>query len=287
MGQDRGLDIPLLQQNRKTCRTIAFTSGKAGVGTSILVLNLAVLLAQLGKKVVVLDGDFGLGSIHVLLGCTPRFDTMHVVAGEMRLADTIFKTYQGVGIIPTPSGVVELANLEEEELQSLFDQLDEVEAGCDFLFIDTGPGIGGRVLSLIAAADEAFVVIRPEPTSLAASYGLMKIFIQERISFPFHLLLNMVSNLEQAGQVYDSITQIMLKFLGYHLGCSGFVLSDMCVPRSVVWQQPFVLSNPQSKAAICLRRIAHDLLGNKTQASQSVSASSMLKKILNRVWPKI
>ncbi len=288
MSQDSELDVSLFPKATKKTRTIAFTSGKGGVGISVLALNLAILLAELGKKVVVLDGDFGFGNLHILLGCHPRFYTGHVVAGEMRLVDTIFKTHYGVGIIPTDLGAAELANLDEEEVKNLTDQLEEVRAGCDFLFIDTGSGIGWRVFDLIAVADEAFVVMRPEPTSLADSYALIKIFTQDHMPFPFHLLLNMVSSPQHAGQVYDSVAQILFRFLGYQPGCAGFVLNDAVVPRSVINQHPFVLSSPKSQAAVCLRRIADDLLGHRyrEELNKSISPNSILKNIIKRVWPR-
>ena len=49
-------------------RTIAFTSGKGGVGKSNLVLNTGLLLARQGRRVALLDGDLGLANLTVLMG---------------------------------------------------------------------------------------------------------------------------------------------------------------------------------------------------------------------------
>ena len=50
---------------------LAVTSGKGGVGKTNVAINLAVALARLGHRVGVLDADFGLGNVDVLLGLTP------------------------------------------------------------------------------------------------------------------------------------------------------------------------------------------------------------------------
>src|SRR5712675_646393 len=52
-------------------RVLAFAAGRGGTGRSLLAANVAVYLAQTGKKVVAIDADPAGGSLHLLLG-TPR-----------------------------------------------------------------------------------------------------------------------------------------------------------------------------------------------------------------------
>ena len=67
---------------RRLAQAIAVTSGKGGVGKSNLALNLAVCLAQLGRKVCLLDADLGLANVDVLCNLTPRLTLEHVVSGQ-------------------------------------------------------------------------------------------------------------------------------------------------------------------------------------------------------------
>src|SRR5262249_37053175 len=60
--------------SQRLSRSLLFTSGKGGVGTSNLVLNLAIALAELGQRVIVLDADIGLANLDLLCGLTPRYD---------------------------------------------------------------------------------------------------------------------------------------------------------------------------------------------------------------------
>jgi flagellar biosynthesis protein FlhG len=242
-------------------RTIAFTSGKGGVGKSSLVLNTGLALARRGQRVTILDGDLGLASLNVLLGLSPRFDLRHVVSGERRLSQVILHGPHGLRIIPAGSGVAELAGLGEGARHRLLAQLDDVARSVDYLLIDTGAGISPTVLSLILAADEAMVVTRPEPTALADAYALMKVIVRRDPGYPFHLLINMVRDADEARQIYEGLVAILMKFLSYRPGYAGHVVVDPEVGRAVMQQVPFVVRTPPSPAALAVDGLAAELLG--------------------------
>ena len=263
-------------------RTIAFTSGKGGVGKSNLILNTGLVLARRGKRVTILDGDLGLASLNVLLGLSPRFDLRHVIAGEKRLDQILLSGPHGIKIIPAGSGVAELANLTEDERETFLGQLQELAPTVDFLLIDTGAGLSDTVLNLVVASDEAVVVTRPEPTALADAYALMKVVIQHQAAYPFHLLINMVRDGDQAKQVFDSLAQILLKFLGYQPGYAGYVVMDPSVPRGVVRQVPFTVLAPGCEAARGLEALADRLLGSPVQTSRE--ATPFWKRLARWSW---
>ena len=67
----------------KAIRSVsAFTSGKGGVGTSNLVLNLAIALGEYGRRVVLVDADLGLANIDLLCGLAPACDLGDVFRGR-------------------------------------------------------------------------------------------------------------------------------------------------------------------------------------------------------------
>src|SRR5881396_3090621 len=110
---------PLSSPTGHRRRTIAFTSGKGGVGKSNLVLNTGLLLAARGKRVALLDGDLGLANLTVLLGRTPKHDLGDVLAGTKRLHEIILRGPNNILLIPAGAGVAELANLPADAREEL------------------------------------------------------------------------------------------------------------------------------------------------------------------------
>ena len=53
---------------RPLARIITVTSGKGGVGKSNVAINLAVQFRKMGKRVIILDADFGLANIEIMFG---------------------------------------------------------------------------------------------------------------------------------------------------------------------------------------------------------------------------
>jgi flagellar biosynthesis protein FlhG len=264
-------------------RTIAFTSGKGGVGKSNLVLNTGLLLARHGRRVALLDGDLGLANVTVLMGRAPKYDLRDVIAGDKRLKDIVMEGPNGLLIIPAGSGVAELANLAEAARSGLFEQLREIEESVDFLLIDTGAGISDTVLSLILASDESVVVTQPEPTALADAYALMKVVIQQFPAYPFHVLINMVRDGRQARQVQRSLAEILTRFLGYTPGDAGFVVMDGWVAQAVVQQVPFTVLAPRAPASRCLEDLVARLLGYE-QTPAAAPAKTFWERVSEGPW---
>ncbi|HRE30335.1 MAG TPA: P-loop NTPase, partial [Candidatus Berkiella sp.] len=60
--------------NNKIANVIAITGGKGGIGKTTLSVNLGIAIAQTGKKTYLLDADFGLSNVDVMLGLKPQFE---------------------------------------------------------------------------------------------------------------------------------------------------------------------------------------------------------------------
>ncbi|MCB1192795.1 MAG: MinD/ParA family protein [Leptospiraceae bacterium] len=250
---------PIPMNGKSKTRIIAITSGKGGVGKSTFSVNLGISLAREGKKVLVLDGDFGLANINVLFGIIPQYNLYHVVKGHKSLQDIIISTQEGIDIIPGANGYTQLANLDDEKRNSLIQNFSFLD-NYDYIFIDTGGGISSNVIGLIMASDEVIVITTPEPTSITDSYGLIKSVIAQEKEKKLSLVVNRAKDEKEGKKVASRLASISLKFLGVTLEEQGIIFLDEDVEKSIRAQKPLVVNYPNSKAAICIQKITQSVI---------------------------
>lgn len=249
--------------NAPRARTLAITSGKGGVGKTTMSVNLSVQLAQMGRRVVLIDADLGTANADVLCNLAPRGGLAHVVAGRMSLEEAMVDAPGGFRLVPGASGLAQMAALSEYERSRLMDQMHTMEAEADLVVIDTGAGVGPNVLGFLAAADEVLVVTTPEPTAITDAYALIKTLVREKRQHEEEssvcLLVNQVRDEGEAKAVYDRIAAVCQRFLGLTPRLAGHVVSDPRVALSVRRRNPFVIESPSCTASGCLHRLAHRL----------------------------
>src|SRR5262245_23914783 len=133
---------------RASAPVLAVASGKGGVGKSTVVANLAIALASLGRRVLVLDADFSLANIDVLLGLAPRFTIQHFFQGECSLAELVVDGPAGIHVIPAASGITDLTRIDPTRRRALLESLESLREEHDCLLIDAPAGIGENVVHL-------------------------------------------------------------------------------------------------------------------------------------------
>lgn len=241
-------------------RVVAVTSGKGGVGKTHVACNLAVLAARAGRRVLVLDADLGLANADIVLGVAPHYHLGHLLEGSVPLDDILAEGPEGVRVLAASTGVQELTQLDDQQKLRLVSALDAIEDRFDLVLIDCGAGIGDNVLFFAGAAQEALLVISPEPTSLTDAYAAVKVLSQQGGVERFSVVVNPVPTEAHGREVFGKLTRVTDRFLTARVSFLGWVPRDENLQRALMAQRPVVDLFPRSPSSRALGDIARTLL---------------------------
>jgi len=253
-----------------TFRTIAVASGKGGVGKTNLTLNLAIALAQLEKKVMILDADLGMANVDILLGLVTQYNLLSVIKGHKSLAEIIVEGPLGIKIIPGGSGLGEITSIDKQHQELLWEELKDICKDIDYLFIDCGAGISRTILGFISAADDVLVVLTPEPTSITDAYSVIKVLSKFEINSQVLLTVNKVSSLKEANLTANKIETVSNKFLNIKIKRLGYISKDHHVEKAVCNQIPFTMLDPRCQASNDIKQLAINLIEGRMKPPKGI-----------------
>ncbi|USA44861.1 MinD/ParA family protein [Spongiibacter taiwanensis] len=240
----------------KPVQVIAISGGKGGVGKTNVAINLGCALAEAGKRVALLDADFGLANVDVLLGLKAQRNIEQVIDGQCSLNDIMLAGPAGMKVIPASSGTRRLTRLDNFHHAGLIRAFSDVASQIDVLLVDTAAGIGDSVVSFVAAAQEVLLVVCDEPSSITDAYAMIKVLSRDYGKQRLRILANMVRSEEEGRALFEKLQQVCDRFLEVSLLDAGCVPFDEALRDAVRQQRPLVLEAPSSPAARAIRRLA-------------------------------
>jgi ATP-binding protein involved in chromosome partitioning len=188
-------------------RIIAVSSGKGGVGKSLIATTLALSLAKKGGKVGLFDLDFTSPSTHLILGAKnvqPTEDKGLIPPKVEGLEYMSLIYYVGNQAAPlrgedTSNALIELLAV------TLWKDLD-------YLVIDTPPGIGDAMLDLVRLVPRIEFLIVTTSSQLAFETVKKQILLLQELKIP---IVGIVENMKmpQSKTVQQQIEALGLKFL--------------------------------------------------------------------------
>jgi flagellar biosynthesis protein FlhG len=238
-------------------KVIAVTGGKGGVGKTNVAANLGLALIERGREVMLLDADFGLANVDVLLGLQPRFNLSQVLNGDCCLEDAIVEGPRGLQIVPAASGVRRMANLSAAEHAGLINAFSELGRQLDVLLIDTAAGLSDSVITFTHAAQHVVVVVCDEPASMTDAYALIKVLSREQGVSRFQILANQTRSPGEGRELYGKIARVCDRFLTVSLGYLGAVPHDDYVRRAIQQQTAVLEAFPGCEASRAFKNLAH------------------------------
>ncbi|MDP4169373.1 MAG: MinD/ParA family protein [Bacillota bacterium] len=248
------LKLTSSEKNSRT-KAIAVVSGKGGVGKSNLSLNFSLSLAKSGSSVLLLDMDIGMGNIDILMGRTSDKTIVDYLSGASSLKDVVLEGLGGIHYIAGGSGLSRLVKMEESHVQVLFEEMDTLLGGYDYLIFDMGAGINEESLKFLLSVDEIFVVTTPEPTSIMDAYATIKYLHLVNPEIPFYLIVNKVQTSNDGKDTLQRLSNVLKRFLDREAISLGSIPDDRTIQQAVSRQIPFLNFNPKSAASKALEEI--------------------------------
>jgi len=240
-------------------RVILICSGKGGVGKTTLTANLGIALARLGETTVVLDADFGLRNLDLLLGLENRivYNAQDVLEETCRLEQALVKHKQEPNLSLLPAGNARMLDwLTSDDMKKIVGMLAE---RANFVLIDCPAGIETGFRNAAAAAKEAIVITTPEMAAVRDADRVIGLLKTQGVA-PVQMVPNrvrpkMVANQEMLG--VSDVTDILA------LPLLGLVLEDEQVITSTNRGEPLTLNGSLSPAGRAYMNVARRLRGEE------------------------
>ncbi|HEB49710.1 MAG TPA: flagellar synthesis regulator FleN [Desulfobulbus sp.] len=262
-------------------RVFSVTSGKGGVGKTAVVANTAVLLARMGKRVLILDADLGLANIDVVFGLAPGYNLNHFFAGDHDLSSILIEGPEGIRILPAGSGVQRFTRLDSQQKMRLLEALDSMHNDFDFVLIDTEAGISENVTYFNTAAQEILVVTTPEPTAITDAYALMKLLSNQYHEKHFNLIVNFIKNEEEALDVYRKLTMVANRYLDISIDYMGSIPRDRLMVEAIRKQKVMVQLYPDSRTSNAFAALARTIVREPEHVEPKGSIQFFWKRLLD------
>jgi flagellar biosynthesis protein FlhG len=220
-------------QTKKNPKFLCVSSGKGGVGKTNFSINLAYILANhFNKKVLLIDADIGLGNIHVILNI-PLIKSLKEFFEGKDIEENIIKV-KNFDLIPGFSGIDNISDIENIDLNHLIKRLDEISGEYDYIIIDTAAGIGKEVINFILPSDKTYIITTPEPTALTDAYSLIKSVFKIYGYSNFKIVINMCKSEEEGIETFERLSSSCKRFLNIELNLAGILPFSENLKKSVI-----------------------------------------------------
>lgn len=267
--------------SKKTkARVITISSGKGGVGKTNFSVNLAIYLARQSQNVIIIDADFGLANIEVLLDITPRYNFYHLIKERKKISDIITNTKLGIKFISAGNGFNNITDITTMELKYFIEQFANLDELADIIIIDTGAGISKNVTSFINDTNETIILTTPEPTSFTDAYTLIKVIKEKNKNIDnINIVINKAENRLESMKVFNKLQNVSKNFLNLNLKNLGYIPSDNNLIKSVKKQKPAIINFPNSDFSKSIESIGSKLLNTEDFKNDGIKL--FMKKFIN------
>ncbi|MFJ8063803.1 MinD/ParA family protein [Psychrobacillus sp. NPDC096426] len=279
--QAEELRMRMLRSQQKLGRSIAVVSGKGGVGKSNFSMNFTTTLSAIGKKVVLIDMDIGMGNIHILIGKTVPTNLKDYLVGEKTIEEVMFEGPNNLQYISGGSGLAGVMEWNDKMFDRLIEAFEYLQKNYDYIVFDMGAGATSQTLELLVSVDDIIVITTAEPTSITDAYSMMKYIHFKDPDKHFFLLCNRAFSEEEGVETTSRLKLAMSKFLSKEVIVLGSLPEDPVVRKSVKEQVPFSILYPNAAITKKLKQIVRRFADFEVQETDIPNESTFISRLKN------
>jgi chromosome partitioning protein len=272
---------------RRRTRIIAVANQKGGVGKSTTAVSLGAALAEMGRRVLVVDLDpqgnasTGLGIRHD----ERRVTVYDVLASDAPIMDAVVQTpvpnlFGVPSTIDLAGAEIELVSQFSREMKLRRSMTPLRENGFDFVFLDCPPSLGLLTVNAMAAAEELIVPIQCEYYALEGLGQLIKNvrLVQQNVNPALRLSGIVMTMFDPRTKLSEQVVEEVRRYFGDRV-------YDTIIPRTVRlseapgFGQPITVYDPRSTGAKRYRELAGEVL-HKEPADEPVPAMDSLPSVI-------
>ncbi|AFY83332.1 septum site-determining protein MinD [Oscillatoria acuminata] len=262
-------------------RIIVVTSGKGGVGKTTTTANLGMALAKRGRNVAVVDADFGLRNLDLLLGLENRivYTAVEVLAGQCRLEQALVKDKRQPNLSLLPAAQNRMKDVvTSDQMKQIVGQL---VGKYDYIVIDSPAGIEMGFQNAIAAATEAIIVTTPEIAAVRDADRVVGLLEANGVK-KINLIVNRIKPAMVEANDMMSVEDVQ-EILAVNL--LGVIPDDERVIVSTNRGEPLVLADQPSVAGVAFDNIARRLEGEKVDfLDMRVPQDNFFSRLRKRIF---
>ena len=232
---------------------VGLVSGKGGTGKTTATLNLGLALAQLHKKVLLVDANLVTPNLALHLGLVDPEGTLNkFLRKEAGIKDIVYLHESGISLIPASPSYAEFQKTNSEKITEIFEHVENL---ADIVLVDAPSGLGYEVAQVLKNCDEVILVVNPNLSSVMDALKTMQM-AKAQNTMVTGILLNM-SNKGKHEMKPEEIEQI----LDHRILAN--VRHDKKFRKSLYRQAPLSYLYPNSRSAKEFRKLAEHLMLGK------------------------
>lgn len=229
--------------------SVCLTSGKDGVGKSIITTNLGLALSRLGISTLMLDADIEGASIGLLLGVDPSTPSIHdCLSGKIECHDAIIDAFGANALV----GGIKIEQLVNISPEGITDIINELTQEFDILLVDSPAGLGNDSIQIMSACQSVILILTPDINSVTNT--LKSLAVAKKVG---STILGAIVN--RTGGRFDIPTDKIEDLLKIKIIAE--IAEDEVVMQSVNDATPIFEEDPESPFSTAIQEIANKLIG--------------------------